>query len=286
MKLILLGPPGAGKGTQAANIVNEYKAVHISTGDIFRKNIKENTELGKKAKEYMEKGLLVPDELVVELVADRLKQDDVKDGFLLDGFPRTVNQAEALDKVLESLNGKIDKVINIEVDKSKLVARAVGRRICRDCGATYHISFNPSKIEGRCDVCEGELYQRADDVEETVEKRIQVYLDETQPLIDYYTKSGAIVTIDGDQDINKVFEDIRLALLEENIESRPLWKPMHMQPVFADCPFYGNGTSEKLFENGLCLPSGSNMSNEELQFVIETIKKVLCRKIQYSLAMN
>ena len=216
MKLILLGPPGAGKGTQAANIVNEYKAVHISTGDIFRKNIKENTELGKKAKEYMEKGLLVPDELVVELVADRLKQDDVKDGFLLDGFPRTVNQAEALDKVLESLNGKIDKVINIEVDKSKLVAMAVGRRICRDCGATYHISFNPSKIEGRCDVCEGELYQRADDVEETVEKRIQVYLDETQPLIDYYTKSGAIATIDGDQDINKVFEDIRLALGSEN----------------------------------------------------------------------
>lgn len=216
MKLILLGPPGAGKGTQAANIVNEYKAVHISTGDIFRKNIKENTELGKKAKEYMEKGLLVPDELVVELVADRLKQDDVKDGFLLDGFPRTVNQAEALDKVLESLNGKIDKVINIEVDKSKLVERAVGRRICRDCGATYHISFNPSKAEGRCDVCEGELYQRADDVEETVEKRIQVYLDETQPLIDYYTKSGAIVTIDGDQDINKVFEDIRLALGSEN----------------------------------------------------------------------
>lgn len=216
MKLILLGPPGAGKGTQAANIVNEYKAVHISTGDIFRKNIKENTELGKKAKEYMEKGLLVPDELVVELVADRLRQDDVKDGFLLDGFPRTVNQAEALDKVLESLNGKIDKVINIEVDKSKLVERAVGRRICRDCGATYHISFNPSKAEGRCDVCEGELYQRADDVEETVEKRIQVYLDETQPLIDYYTKSGAIVTIDGDQDINKVFEDIRLALGSEN----------------------------------------------------------------------
>lgn len=216
MKLILLGPPGAGKGTQAANIVNEYKAVHISTGDIFRKNIKENTELGKKAKEYMEKGLLVPDELVVELVADRLKQDDVKDGFLLDGFPRTVNQAEALDKVLESLNGKIDKVINIEVDKSKLVERAVGRRICRDCGATYHISFNPSKSEGRCDLCEGELYQRADDVEETVEKRIQVYLDETQPLIDYYTKSGAIATIDGDQDINKVFEDIRLALGSEN----------------------------------------------------------------------
>ena len=216
MKLILLGPPGAGKGTQAANIVNKYNAVHISTGDIFRKNIKENTDLGKKAKEYMDKGLLVPDELVVELVADRLEQDDVKDGFLLDGFPRTVNQAQSLDKVLESLNGKIDKVINIQVDKNNLVERAVGRRICKKCGATYHISFNPSKSEGICDVCEGELYQRTDDVEETVAKRIQVYLDETQPLIDYYTKSGTIVTIDGDQDISKVFNDIKLALGSED----------------------------------------------------------------------
>lgn len=216
MKLILLGPPGAGKGTQAANIVNAYEAVHISTGDIFRKNIKENTDLGKKAKEYMDKGLLVPDELVVELVADRLEQDDVKDGFLLDGFPRTVNQAQALDKVLESLNGKIDKVINIQVDKNNLVERAVGRRICKKCGATYHISFNPSKSEGICDVCEGELYQRTDDVEETVAKRIQVYLDETQPLIDYYTKSGTIVTINGDQDISKVFNDIKLALGSED----------------------------------------------------------------------
>ncbi|WP_028829991.1 adenylate kinase [Proteocatella sphenisci] len=216
MKLILLGPPGAGKGTQAANIVNAYEAVHISTGDIFRKNIKENTDLGKKAKEYMDKGLLVPDELVVELVADRLEQDDVKDGFLLDGFPRTVNQAQALDKVLESLNGKIYKVINIQVDKNNLVERAVGRRICKKCGATYHISFNPSKSEGICDVCEGELYQRTDDVEETVAKRIQVYLDETQPLIDYYTKSGTIVTINGDQDISKVFNDIKLALGSED----------------------------------------------------------------------
>lgn len=216
MKLILLGPPGAGKGTQAANIVNEYNAVHISTGDIFRKNIKENTDLGRKAKEYMDKGLLVPDELVVELVADRLKQEDVKDGFLLDGFPRTENQAQALDKVLESLNGKIDKVINIQVDKNNLVERAVGRRICKKCGATYHISFNPSKSEGICDLCQGELYQRTDDVEETVAKRIQIYLDETQPLIDYYTKSGTIVTINGDQDISKVFEDIKSALGSED----------------------------------------------------------------------
>lgn len=216
MKLILLGPPGAGKGTQAANIVKQYHAVHISTGDIFRKNIKENTELGKKAKDYMDKGLLVPDELVVELVADRLKQDDVKNGFLLDGFPRTVNQAEALDKVLETLNGKIDKVINIQVDKSKLVARAVGRRICKNCGATYHVKFNPSKEAGICDLCQGELFQRSDDVEETVEKRIEVYLNETQPLIDYYTKANNIVTIDGDTGIDTVFNDIKMALGSDN----------------------------------------------------------------------
>jgi len=190
--------------------------VHISTGDIFRKNIKENTELGKKAKDYMDKGLLVPDELVVELVADRLKQDDVKNGFLLDGFPRTVNQAEALDKVLETLNGKIDKVINIQVDKSKLVARAVGRRICKNCGATYHVKFNPSKEAGICDLCQGELFQRSDDVEETVEKRIEVYLNETQPLIDYYTKANNIVTIDGDTGIDTVFNDIKMALGSDN----------------------------------------------------------------------
>ena len=215
MKLILLGPPGAGKGTQAANIVNTYNAVHISTGDIFRKNIKENTELGKKAKEYMDKGLLVPDELVVELVADRLNQDDVQEGFLLDGFPRTVNQAEELDKVLEKMNSKIDKVINIQVDKNKLVARAVGRRICKSCGATYHIKFNPSKTTGICDLCQGDLFQRSDDVEETVAKRIQVYLDETQPLIDYYTRAKNIVTIDGDKNIDEVFSDIKMALGSE-----------------------------------------------------------------------
>lgn len=216
MKLILLGPPGAGKGTQAANIVTQYNAVHISTGDIFRKNIKENTALGQKAKEYMDKGLLVPDSLVVELVEDRLKQDDVKEGFLLDGFPRTENQAEALDNVLTGLSSKIDRVINIQVDKTKLVERAVGRRICKNCGATYHVKFNPSKEAGKCDLCQGELFQRSDDVEETVAKRIQVYLDETQPLIDYYTKVGNIVTIDGDQGIDKVFTDIQVALESVN----------------------------------------------------------------------
>lgn len=216
MKLILLGPPGAGKGTQAVSIVKEYGTVHISTGDIFRKNIKENTELGKKAKEYMDKGLLVPDQLVVELVADRLKQEDVKESFLLDGFPRTVAQAEALDKVMIELGSKIDRVINIQVDKSILVERAVGRRICKNCGATYHVRFNPSKQEGICDLCDGELFQRTDDVEETVEKRIQVYLDETQPLIDYYTQSDNIVTIQGDQEIDKVFSEIKAALGSDN----------------------------------------------------------------------
>lgn len=216
MKIILLGPPGAGKGTQAENIVTSYGLVHISTGDIFRANIKNNTPLGIKAKSFMDQGSLVPDELVVELVEDRLKQEDVKDGFMLDGFPRTILQAQSLDKVLESLGTSLDAVINIEVDKSILVGRAVGRRICRNCGATYHIDFNPSKGKGKCDKCEGELYQRSDDTEETVEKRIQVYLDETSPLINYYTKAGIIKNINGQQDINVVFADIVKSLGSES----------------------------------------------------------------------
>lgn len=216
MRIILLGPPGAGKGTQASGIVEKYRVPHISTGDIFRKNIKEGTDLGKKAKEYMDKGLLVPDELVVEIVKSRLLEKDCTEGFLLDGFPRTVVQAEALDKVLCETNMNLDKVINIEVDKNILVSRAIGRRICKECGATFHIEFNSPKTEGKCDVCGGELYQRADDNEETVSKRIQVYLDETKPLIDYYSKKGIIFTINGEQDINKVFEDIVLALGSEN----------------------------------------------------------------------
>ena len=215
MRLILLGPPGAGKGTQASGIVDRYKVPQITTGDIFRKNIKENTELGRKAKEYMDKGLLVPDELVVAIVEDRLKEADASEGFLLDGFPRTENQAQALDTALEKMDTKLDKVINIEVDKSILVGRAVGRRICKNCGATYHIEFNKPKQEGICDLCQGELFQRSDDTEETVSKRIEVYLNETQPLIDYYTKKDILVTIDGQQDINKVLEDIVSALGSE-----------------------------------------------------------------------
>ena len=212
MRIILLGPPGAGKGTQAAGIVEKYNIPHISTGDIFRKNIKEGTELGNKAKEYMDQGLLVPDELTVGLVTDRISQDDCKNGFMLDGFPRNVTQARHLDEFLNEAKINLDKVINIEVDKEILVSRAVGRRICKSCGATYHVEFNPTKKEDACDVCQGELYQRADDNEETVSRRIQVYLDETKPLVDYYSKQGIIADINGQQSIDKVFSDIAVAL--------------------------------------------------------------------------
>ena len=215
MRIILLGPPGAGKGTQAAGIVEKYNIPHISTGDIFRKNIKEGTDLGKKAKEYMDQGLLVPDELTVGLVTDRITQDDCKNGFMLDGFPRNVSQAEQLDTFLKENNIELSNVINIEVDKNILVSRAVGRRICKSCGATYHVEFNPPKIEGVCNVCQGELYQRADDNEETVSKRIQVYLDETKPLADYYAKVGILSNINGQQSIDEVFGDIVAALGSE-----------------------------------------------------------------------
>ena len=214
MRLILLGPPGAGKGTQAAGIVEKYKIPHISTGDIFRKNIKEGTDLGKKAKEYMDQGLLVPDELTVGLVTDRLSQDDCKNGFMLDGFPRNVAQAEQLDAFLKEVGMALDKVINIEVDKEKLVARAVGRRICKSCGATYHIVYAPTAKEGICDKCGGELILRDDDKPETVLKRLGVYHEQTQPLIDYYTKEGILKSVDGTKDLEEVFADI-VAILGE-----------------------------------------------------------------------
>lgn len=212
MKLVILGPPGAGKGTQAEYIVKRYNIPHISTGDIFRENIKNNTELGKKAKSYMDKGLLVPDDLVIALVEDRLNKDDAKGGFLLDGFPRTVAQAVSLDSILDKNDDKLTKVINISVDPEILIERAVGRRVCKTCGMTYHVKFNPPKEEGVCDKDGTKLIQRDDDTEETVKTRISVYFDQTAPLIDYYRAQNLLIDIDGAKDIDKVFDDIVIGL--------------------------------------------------------------------------
>lgn len=212
MRLILLGPPGAGKGTQASSIVAEYGITHISTGDIFRHNIKNETELGKKVKSYLDKGQLVPDELTIDLVWDRLSKDDCKNGFLLDGFPRTINQAEALQKGLEERGLKLDKVINIDVDKNILVKRLSGRRVCKNCGETYHIDNKPTLKDGVCDKCLGEVIQRADDNEKTVLDRIEVYEKQTFPLIDFYKNLGLILTVDGTLSIEDVFSQIKESL--------------------------------------------------------------------------
>lgn len=212
MRLILLGPPGAGKGTQASSIVAEYGITHISTGNIFRHNIKNETELGKKVKSYLDKGQLVPDELTIDLVWDRLSKDDCKKGFLLDGFPRTINQAEALQKGLEERGLKLDKVINIDVDKNILVKRLSGRRVCKNCGETYHIDNKPTLKDGVCDKCSGEVIQRADDNEKTVLDRIEVYEKQTFPLIDFYKNLGLILTVDGTLSIEDVFSQIKESL--------------------------------------------------------------------------
>ena len=214
LRTILLGPPGAGKGTQAAKIIEKYNIPHISTGDIFRENIKKGTELGKKAQEYMNRGELVPDDLVIEIATTRLLEDDCKDGFLLDGFPRTVYQAEKLDEFLAAHGSKIDKVIDIEVGKEELMERLTGRRVCKSCGASYHIVNIPPKKEGVCDVCGGELIQRADDNAETVANRIEVYEAQTMPLVEYYEKAGNIAHIDGATGLDNVFADIVKALCE------------------------------------------------------------------------
>ena len=208
MKIIMLGAPGAGKGTQAKMIADKYQIPHISTGDIFRANIKNGTELGQKAKTYMDQGLLVPDELVVDLVVDRVKQDDCANGYVLDGFPRTIPQAESLDAALAKFEDTIDYAINVEVPDENIVNRMSGRRACVACGATYHIVHIPTKVEGICDRCGKELILRDDDKPETVLKRLGVYHEQTQPLIDYYTNKGSLVEVDGTKDMNEVFSDI------------------------------------------------------------------------------
>ena len=208
MKIIMLGAPGAGKGTQAKKIAEKYTIPHISTGDIFRANIKNNTELGQKAKTYMDKGELVPDELVVDLIMDRFKEADCVNGYVLDGFPRTIPQAEALDKALATNGEKVDFAINVEVPDENIINRMSGRRACVGCGATYHIKYNPTKVEGICDACGEKLILRDDDKPETVQKRLNVYHEQTQPLIDYYTNAGILKTVDGTVDINDVFAAI------------------------------------------------------------------------------
>ena len=212
MKIIMLGAPGAGKGTQAKQIADQYKIPHISTGDIFRANIKNGTELGKKAKQYMDQGLLVPDELTCDLVMDRIKQDDCKDGFILDGFPRTIPQAEALTAALDKINEKMDYAINVDVPDENIVNRMSGRRACLNCGATYHIVSIPTKVEGICDRCGRPVVLRDDDKPETVQKRLNVYHEQTQPLFEYYNKQGILKTGDGTKDMKAVFSDITTIL--------------------------------------------------------------------------
>ncbi|MCM3786587.1 adenylate kinase [Neobacillus mesonae] len=208
MNILFMGPPGAGKGTQAEAIVNEFGIPHISTGDAFRLAIKQGTPIGIKAKEYMDQGKLVPDDVTIGIVEERLQQPDCEKGFLLDGFPRTISQAEALDGILERLNTNLDHVINLKVDRDKLMARLTGRRLCKNCGSTYHVVFNPPKQEGICDKCGGELYQRSDDNEESVGTRLDEYINKTAPLLTFYENKGLLRQIDGEQEIHAVSQEI------------------------------------------------------------------------------
>lgn len=208
MNILFMGPPGAGKGTQAEAIVNQFGIPHISTGDAFRLAIKQGTPVGLKAKEYMDQGLLVPDDVTVGIVRERLQQSDCEKGFLLDGFPRTLSQAESLEELLGDLGKQLDHVINLKVDRNKLLARLTGRRLCKACGATYHVIFNPPVQEGVCDKCGGELYQRSDDNEESVGTRLDEYINKTAPLLKFYEDKGLLRQVDGEQEIGTVSEEI------------------------------------------------------------------------------
>ena len=212
MKIVMLGAPGAGKGTQAVNIAKEYNIPHISTGDIFRANIKNQTELGMKAKEYMDKGALVPDEITIGMLLSRIADKDCDNGFVLDGFPRTIPQAESLKTALKEQGAKIDCAVDIEVPDEDIINRMSGRRSCPNCGGTYHVTFNPPKQEGICDACGTELVQRADDKPETVLQRLKTYHEQTQPLIEFYENEGVLVTVDGTKKPSEVLEDILGAL--------------------------------------------------------------------------
>jgi adenylate kinase len=212
MNIVLLGPPGAGKGTQAKKIAEHYSLPHISTGDILRENISNNTSLGIKAKSYMAKGELVPDELLITIIRDRLSKPDCSKGFLLDGYPRTVPQADALQMILTESNKKLDIVLNIDVDDEELIKRLSGRRVCSSCGMSYHMIFNPPKEDEICDKCKGKLYQREDDKPEAIRNRLIVYKKQTQPLIEYYTRKSLLRTVDGGKNIPEIFEDIKKIL--------------------------------------------------------------------------
>ncbi len=217
MRLLLMGPPGAGKGTQAEGLVKKYSIPHISTGEIFRAALREGTPLGLQAKDYMDKGQLIPDEIVVAIVVDKLESEECVSGFLLDGFPRTLPQAEAITQRLVGMGVNIDAAINIEVPAKILIERLTGRRVCQKCSSTYHLKHNPPQVRGVCDTCGGELHQRDDDTLETVQERLEVYNRQTQPLIDYYRQQGILISVDGTQEIQAVLEAITAALKAQEI---------------------------------------------------------------------